>query len=918
MLAPPFDSSASTTAAGYRDGFGRRVLAFDREEGVTLERLYLRAELGAYEAALREASAQIALCTDERIARCRGIQRDELTGDLVMISDVVPGERIADLLDAAYDQTRDGASVPGVDVAIGFLLEVLPALAALRATTGRAHGAVGPARTVLDAGGRVVLLECGFAEVLQRLRFDRRRLWADFQIAMPPSAGPARFDATADVAQAALTAALLVTGRPLRDGDYLDVLPAMLPEVFEVAQIRGSAEFAEGLQRFLERALPLPGRNPYGTLELAYAEVQVLAGEISHDACRGALTEYVRQMGGAPIEDDFTFTSAHIELGERARAAARAVEAEADAGNAGWTEPEEEWTETAAPAEEPATAVPFVAAPPPAPVAEEPPVEAVPSPRRKRARSERRIWDTLRSIIEPARPAPAPKPEPRAAPVEPEPVEAPAPVAAAPQKSVPERFADFMEDPVPAPVAAKPRRPMSIAAAQAAAASTPLAIERFGTIEAPAAAARPTEPGPVVGRSIVEHLGFEPAAFDSAPRPAAPPPPVPFAAAAASPQVSFTPGPAAPVSWGPGAVPEAPPPSAVPPPTPPMPTFASPPTQSFAPPPMPSFGGPAVPVPGSPPPTAGAAAPAPIQVASAPPAAIKIKMKTSETVRLKADPSPASASRSAFREPAPPQPGPVVRPARKSSRGLWKYAAAAVVIIGAAIAAGRVYSPEPPSTVARAAEPKTAPTPPVADTTGTLAVDTQPSGVRVLLDGDDVGNSPLKLSGIAAGRHVVTFETTSGSVKRTVRVEAGKTTELDVPVFSGWVAIFSPIVLEITEGGVSLGSTEQSRLLLSPGRHELTLTNRQLGYTATHVVNIDPGEERRLTVEPRGTVNLNAVPWAEVWIDGTRIGETPLANHQLALGSHEIVFKHPQFGERRVPTTVTAGPPAAISIDFNQ
>ena len=46
-------------------------------------------------------------------------------------------------------------------------------------------------------------------------------------------------------------------------------------------------------------------------------------------------------------------------------------------------------------------------------------------------------------------------------------------------------------------------------------------------------------------------------------------------------------------------------------------------------------------------------------------------------------------------------------------------------------------------------------------------------------------------------------------------------------------------------------------------------------------------------------VNLNALPWAEVWIDGRRIGETPLANIKIPLGDHEAVFRHPQLSERR-------------------
>ena len=49
-------------------------------------------------------------------------------------------------------------------------------------------------------------------------------------------------------------------------------------------------------------------------------------------------------------------------------------------------------------------------------------------------------------------------------------------------------------------------------------------------------------------------------------------------------------------------------------------------------------------------------------------------------------------------------------------------------------------------------------------------------------------------------------------------------------------------------------------------------------------MDIEPGEVKHLELDPRGTVNINAQPWAEVWIDGKKMGETPLANVSIPLG----------------------------------
>jgi len=252
----------------------------------------------------------------------------------------------------------------------------------------------------------------------------------------------------------------------------------------------------------------------------------------------------------------------------------------------------------------------------------------------------------------------------------------------------------------------------------------------------------------------------------------------------------------------------------------------------------------------------------------------------------------------------------------------WKLAAiGAVVLVGVIGAAMTLLPPSKPaaSTPSREAvnSPPQAPAVEEPTTTGEISVSTQPAGIRVLLDGKPAGESPTTLKEVAPGRHTVTLLGGAGALKRTVRVEAGKSVTLDVPIFSGFVAISAPIVLEVSENGKSVGTTE-NQIMLSPGHHDLQVANRDLHYSAKQSVDIDPGEVKRLELDPQGTVNINAQPWAEVWIDGKKIGETPLANLSVPLGVREIVFKHPQFGERKVVTTVVADETGAVAIDFSK
>jgi hypothetical protein len=69
---------------------------------------------------------------------------------------------------------------------------------------------------------------------------------------------------------------------------------------------------------------------------------------------------------------------------------------------------------------------------------------------------------------------------------------------------------------------------------------------------------------------------------------------------------------------------------------------------------------------------------------------------------------------------------------------------------------------------------------------------------------------------------------------------------------------------------------------------------------------------------PNGSLSVNASPWASVSVDGGEIGTTPLANVSLPIGMHEIVWRHPQLGERRRTIAITARTPTRIGMDFRQ
>jgi len=209
-------------------------------------------------------------------------------------------------------------------------------------------------------------------------------------------------------------------------------------------------------------------------------------------------------------------------------------------------------------------------------------------------------------------------------------------------------------------------------------------------------------------------------------------------------------------------------------------------------------------------------------------------------------------------------------------------------------------------------------------TTGRLEVVSDPPGARVSVDGAARGVTPLNIASISPGSHAVVISNGDSTVNRTVRVVAGATATVVASMTpagsaAGWVTISVPLELQIREEGRLLGTTSAARLMLPAGRHELELVNTDFQFQTTLSVDVVAGKVATSSVTlPNGTLSINALPWADVWLDGRSLGPTPLANLSVPIGRHEIVWRHPQLGERRQTVSVTAQAPVRVGIDFNK
>jgi len=139
------------------------------------------------------------------------------------------------------------------------------------------------------------------------------------------------------------------------------------------------------------------------------------------------------------------------------------------------------------------------------------------------------------------------------------------------------------------------------------------------------------------------------------------------------------------------------------------------------------------------------------------------------------------------------------------------------------------------------------------------------------------------------------------------------------PRASGGIRVSSPIELDVFEGDKRLGSTATGIVPAPAGRHEVDLINSVLGFRSRQVVDVRAGQVVAITVSaPNGRININAVPWAEVLIDGKSVGETPIGNLSIPLGEHEIVFRHPQLGEVRRTAVVRSDAVTRVSANLER
>jgi len=206
--------------------------------------------------------------------------------------------------------------------------------------------------------------------------------------------------------------------------------------------------------------------------------------------------------------------------------------------------------------------------------------------------------------------------------------------------------------------------------------------------------------------------------------------------------------------------------------------------------------------------------------------------------------------------------------------------------------------------------------PAMAAVTGRLRVESSPSGARVSIDGKDRGVTPITIEGLASGSHKVVVRGDDGLVQRTVSITPGELAQLSESIYSGWLHVSAPFEVQLSEGPRSITLDDSNQVLLAPGPHDVRFENRLFGLREVRHLDIRPGETTAVSLAlPTSRLTVTSSEPATVSIDGQRVGETPLTEYAVPVGTRDVTVTNAS-GQVRHQTITVKVEPAKLDFDF--
>ncbi len=201
-----------------------------------------------------------------------------------------------------------------------------------------------------------------------------------------------------------------------------------------------------------------------------------------------------------------------------------------------------------------------------------------------------------------------------------------------------------------------------------------------------------------------------------------------------------------------------------------------------------------------------------------------------------------------------------------------------------------------------------------------VSIDSWPAGARVLLDGDDIGQTPLEAEILEGTYELALVKEGFDTFSTSLRVIANQAQKLDTFALvesDGLLTIDTePAGATVMVAGQFRGRTPME-LSLAP-RKPHTIKISKVGYASIErQVTVAPAssEELTLALEPRyGTVFITSLPVdAELYVDGRRHGSAT-GRIRLTTRPHKLEIRKPGYQDFSTTVTPRAGVTQALSV----
>ncbi|WAI02460.1 PEGA domain-containing protein [Methanogenium organophilum] len=215
-------------------------------------------------------------------------------------------------------------------------------------------------------------------------------------------------------------------------------------------------------------------------------------------------------------------------------------------------------------------------------------------------------------------------------------------------------------------------------------------------------------------------------------------------------------------------------------------------------------------------------------------------------------------------------------------------------------------------------------------TTGTVAVQTSPSGASVYINGIYQGIAPVTATGIRPGTYTIIAEmpgaesvtetvTITGSEYRTVTLYLGGTGAIT------FTSVPSAAYIELD--GTIIGTTPHTATDITPGEHQIVITKNGY-YNWRETIDMTGGGTRYLsaTLSPvalENAIRIRSVPaGAAIYLNGIYQGETMENGYfpvtDLRIGQHIILLKLKGYDDYEETVSLSEGETVTISADLEE